>query len=159
MKLLGILLVVLFLVGFEPVFAQETAAEVVTVSAPSSVSVTTVMKDVFSIFAHVIGVIMLAIVPWFAKIILAKLNIQANDEMMVHVESAAITAVAAAEEWGNNQGDKPTGNAKLDKALQVLKQLMKSDIVVQFTDEKLKEILHSVLTTNRGMIEAHTPTR
>ncbi len=155
MKLLGILMFVLIFLGIEPIFAQEAVVEV----TPTTFNLGATVANVFSIFAHVIGIILAALAPWVVKLLLTKMNIQATQEMMEHVESSAITAVAAAEEWAGNQELRPTGNAKMDKALEIIKHLMRSDIVVQFTDEKLKELLSAALATNRNMIQQNATRR
>lgn len=155
--LFSVVLCALFL-GLNPVFAAEVAP-VVESSAPTSFSIMNLLTNLVSIFGHVLALILTCLIPFIVKTLMTKLNINITEQMMEHVENAAMTASAAAEEWAMNQKQKPTGNEKLDQALKIIKQLMKSDIVQQFTDEKLKEIIHSVLCTNRGLIEANTPDR
>jgi hypothetical protein len=90
-----------------------------------------------------------------------RFGIEASDAKLEHLQDLAEDGIHFAEDWANKKlgenGIKPSGNDKLDKALQVVKNLADSSVVQSYTDDKLKTIIQAAFAKNRTEVEANTP--
>lgn len=78
-----------------------------------------------------------------------KWHIEIGEAQEAALESAADKAVHAAEEWARKQSDKPTGNAKMDFAMGVVKDVLGSSTYQKFAEPKIKAVIDSTLNEKR----------
>jgi len=124
--------------------AQE-AAPAAPVAEPPVGGSASVLAQSALVFLQIVGPALAALigaaVVWLIHKVGGKFKVQMSAEQDLQVMQIVERGVLAAEEWARQQGQKPTGNEKADKALGIVRDLLETDTYKEYGEEPLRKLI------------------
>lgn len=118
----------------------------------------TVAEQVLAVVLGVLGSSIALFLTLLVKRVAAKRGIELSQAQLDTVTNAIRQGVYAAERWAEKAAEKPSGSAKYDYCLKVVKGLLENESVKAWTDEQLTHLIESFIQQDYKYVNEKTKT-